>query len=472
MSVRNKLPLASSGPFSYGSGGFTVDGIPRSSVTELRAILFPQRTRRDPQRLTKKWFAAQLQHYNVNFRSSAAKVVLEEQLKAHITEGGVSTSWVSRAQVLIWCWKQCDYVPESIMAIEGELNQEYEAKCDELKKARLEQFSKIGSPTKEAEFDVDLFLAKYFLDENGQPDRSKTPKPLPFLDFRDQWSLHTAAEKVPGLHTCSGGTDGDARVWVIGWDRNNVRSVAHEIDAEQRAEDMDRAKAECEKKQRHVARRGKAEASRAFKPADAVGAYVVECKSISEEWDNANDLTMNISQGTGPIVLQAEFDFSVLEGVMRLGFDPTLLSICSSSEDEGEDSGEEYNRDSDDEVIVTGTKRKAVGQSAKQAVSKKAKGGGPSAAHPRRLYLQWRGQETGEGVIQLDNSNTGYLEFTDARCNAFKGVASFCFVGEKVKFRGYKVNGGSGRMNKRWSDYSEDKYEDACRARWGGGSRW
>jgi hypothetical protein len=380
----------------------------------------------------------------------------------------------SRKSVLADLSEQCDQILSRISDIENKLRNEYEVKqaahTVTLKRSRLQEFSRLDSPSKQANFDIDLFLSKYFLDENDKPDQSKTPEPLPLPGFANRAALHQAAERISGLHTVSGGTDYSSRVLVIGWDRDKVRQEASRIGREQASEQKEERDEEWEEKMQdhrdYVARCKGVKGSKAFQAKYAVGSYIIECKRISEGWSDADDLTMNITQADGPVELVADFDFGIVEGIMRLSFDAKLLSEPSESENDEEDEyDEEGYGDDDDEPTFSGTKRKPAAQRAKPQATKKSKA---SKAHPRRLYLQWRGRETGEGQIQLDydNKHTGYLDFTDAGCTAFEGVAFFGFVGPRVPFRGFKVSDKGGKMTKSWSDYSENAYEYARKARW------
>jgi hypothetical protein len=254
-------------------------------------------------------------------------------------------------------------------------------------------------------------------------------------------------------------------VLVIGWDEGKVYREASRIDSEQAVEQEGERNEEWEKKMQehhdYVASCRGVKGSKAFQAKYAVGSYIVECKGISEGWDNMDDLTMNITQASGTVALVADFDFGIVEGIMHLGFDPKLLS---GPESENDDECDEEHGDEDEEPTFFGRKRKRAVQRAKpQAKKPKA-----SSAHPRRLYLQWRGQETGEGEIQLDynNKHTGYLDFTDAGCTAFEGVIYIGYIGPNVPFRGFKVSSEGGEMTKSWTDYSDDAHEYARTARW------
>jgi len=70
-----------------------------------------------------------------------------------------------------------------------------------------------------------MFLRKYFLDDNGNPDKTKTPAPIALPGFANPSQVHAAAERILGLESTSGGY-GDDRTVVLGWDRSAVWKVA------------------------------------------------------------------------------------------------------------------------------------------------------------------------------------------------------------------------------------------------------
>lgn len=61
-------------------------------------------------------------------------------------------------------------------------------------------FAKIeGGCAKEANADPPRFLAKYFLNSQGQPDKAKTKKPLSFGLWNNKDELRRLIKAVPGL---------------------------------------------------------------------------------------------------------------------------------------------------------------------------------------------------------------------------------------------------------------------------------
>ena len=90
---------------------------------------------------------------------------------------------------------------------------------------------------------MDLFLRKSFLDDKGNPDKTKTLDLIPLPGFADRPKMHATAERIPGLETNSGGYGVDRTV-VVGWDSSVVWRVASEIKSPHLAKLRDEEKAE------------------------------------------------------------------------------------------------------------------------------------------------------------------------------------------------------------------------------------
>ena len=66
---------------------------------------------------------------------------------------------------------------------------------------RVRKFEACVTPTEEAKCDRSLFLRKYFLDEDGNSDRTKTPYLLLLPGYTDKsLALTGRTERVPALH--------------------------------------------------------------------------------------------------------------------------------------------------------------------------------------------------------------------------------------------------------------------------------
>lgn len=382
---------------------------------------------------------------------------------------------------------QCNEVPASIRTIEANLKSEYDVKVSEYMatEARLEwersrerevEFARLTDPSEQANYDIDLFLRRYFFDDNRTVDPSKTRRPIPLPGLHDRQEMYIAAERY-GLHTVSAG-EGTARVLVIGWNRSTVWDVANGISNAQHEKARLKQTAGWEEKmQRHqafVRRVGKPDTGKGFSMQNARGSYVIECPEIRKNYlKDAGELALRITESNrdGWVGI---FDFGILEGVMRLDVDREALfagrNDSESKDDEEEDEDDEANEDDDEDeenevlepVLSTTNKRKASTQPKPPSPKKRA------APTQRRIHLLWRGRETGESEIQLDydNSNIGHLDFTDATCTEFKAVMNADLLG-RFGFRGYKVGGMGGPATRAWRDYSEGQYERDRVGRWG-----
>lgn len=104
---RRISPLApvTSGGFSYGSTGFATQGFALESSARIHELLFPEeldgtqmqkRAREDAKRtITVPWIRAQLNFYEIEFKSTAKRPEIKELLMNSVKSGLVSTYyWV------------------------------------------------------------------------------------------------------------------------------------------------------------------------------------------------------------------------------------------------------------------------------------------------------------------------------------------------------------------------------------------
>ena len=166
---------------------------------------------------------------------------------------------------------------------------------------------------------------------------------------------------------------------------------------------------------------------------------MIDFKEITEGYpEDADDLGLRITNGgSGGFI--GIFDFGIIEGMIPLDTDRHQLLKCQ--DDNREEDEEDEDEDEKGYDHATAAKRKTI-SALQPPPAKRTK---PSqSAHSRHLYLQWRGCETGEGEIQLDFDNSGYLDFTDATCAKFEGRASFDLLGNSMPFQGYKISADGG----------------------------
>ncbi|RYP83846.1 hypothetical protein DL770_005316 [Monosporascus sp. CRB-9-2] len=353
--------------------------------------------------------------------------------------------------------------------------------------ALQQHFDSLGLPEAEANFDVGLFIRKYFLDASGRPDRAKLLLLLPdlpvvclaagALPLRREEELRDAVRKVDGLvledlsvDVNDGGGGGEGRntfrALFLGWSEEAIarrttvwegqkreevarerekalprRAQLKEVEADggdeaDGGEDVDGGE---EANGGHVAYLRTLDADPGRREFDITGSYVVRCPSIEEEWDDPEgDMVLDVRPcARTPGVYEAWFRFRVLEGVMLLSTDRALLVRHRNAVDrirsrEG-DWDWDYLRGEDDSATST-----AATETTRK---RKRRSDAASAQDPRRFWLMWNGRETGEGHLQADlNMNhTGCIEFLDGRLARFRGQMNLEFVGGDDRFEGRKV---------------------------------
>lgn len=339
-----------------------------------------------------------------------------------------------------------------------------------------EAFNNCQTPGEKANFDLNRFMDLYYLTD-GQPDPAKTPEPQALYGFGDRGALHEMAERIPGLETYSGGSSSD-RTICIGWDRGKVWDLAGQISGKAYEAEKVQKKAKRDKQleihQNLVAsKRSKGTTSGAgkrlkpFSLDSCRGSYVIECDKITDGWSSdikGDKLTMDISGGKGDMLLAA-CDFGIIEGTMMLSLSKDTIETIAgeaSWDQEASSSDEEDDVDDDGVQILwapTGKKRKHGKAHAKR---RKTTATPPSC----RVYFGLRGRDTGSYEIFSD-PEPGHIDFLSGDCTKFEGVAySLQFVGQNVKFRGYKVSDLPQARPEKWESFSEGAYEYERVNRW------
>ena len=358
-------------------------------------------------------------------------------------------------------------------------------------KRALEKYKR---PVDLANYDCKVFLAKYFLNENGKPDRSKTPFPLLLPGLADKLSLQQAADAIPGLKTSIGG-EGEFRVLVVGWDRAAIFEIAEQTSTDQARLRDDLSSTWHEHLRKHYSMIKKLPVlnkSMTMKEESTRGTYAVECRGASDNWfqydeDSSLRITYNEEEGWVGI-----FSIGVLYGVMKLGTDrKALLARCkaiekdearSDSDTETDKSLEELKAteeednaseeedvfsdlsegDQDEKSIMNDSggfsvlprKRTNAQTKPHAAAAKRLKLSRSTASN--RLYFKWRGREQGQDDVAYDTckNNTGYLQFTDAQCTKFESTISNDLIGKNVLFQGFKISNDGGAVTSTYREYS------------------
>ncbi|KAM6540370.1 hypothetical protein FALCPG4_002088 [Fusarium falciforme] len=474
---------------SYGRFTAAAGDVDRVEGSRLRVLFNPGslRLKRDQKEAqeaakvlnTKQFLAGQLRHYGIKFPSSANSGQLRDFLRDAVFAG------------------KCDHVPGSVMllrdAMERKLAPLHKKWEDDVrdwdtrkKRKEDEAINRCTTPGERANCDLGRFLDYYFLTD-GEPDQTKTPEAFAVYGFGGRASLHHMAEKIPGLHTMSGGP-GENRTICIGWSDSAVRRLAMAIGRQAHEEEKKKQESEWEKameahhdyvsnfnqassSQGKKTRTGKGKPSQNFELGRCVGSYLVKCDAVSDGWSSRSDFTMDIWEGKG--ALTADYHFGIIQGAMLLSqSEETLDALTGTGDDsdDGSDDGsdsEEFDEDEEDDEKPKTKKRLAKGVSASKkgaAPASKRRKVTPSLA--RRVYYRLRGLETGEGEI-LPDSEPGHLDFLSDSCATFVGLAyHFPYVGKNVEFRGYKVSDVPKKRAAGWDDFSWRAYESARRSRW------
>ena len=351
---------------------------------------------------------------------------------------------------------------------------------------RLQKFEDCATPTDEAKCDARLFLSKYFLDEDGNPDQTKTPDLILLPGYFDKGLRLTGQiERVPALHLADGGLGGANNVTVIGWDRARVNNQAYEIDMERSfgrgvlrlSQDWDGKMMNHRKYVEEKLKRAETVGSRfgsSFEASNFFGNYTMKCETIEDHWPVLSAQMGMRALHNGRL---AVFDLGIVVGLMVFGKTQEDVSKIIHEgrwksdplEEENTDDEGEFRDASSDEADSDGERTSKLSQTPsydagnKQDSQKTLYSGHPwkrlkiEKSPPRRLYFQWRGYNTCSGAVQDDpqNRNTGYLDFADEGATVFEGsIHMDDGLGGKVKFQGYSLPGLCGPLTLDWHSLS------------------
>ena len=201
-----------------------------------------------------------------------------------------------------------------------------------------------------ANYDRKLFLANYFLNESGKPDRSKKPFPLLLPGLLGKLSLQQAADAIPGLKTSIGG-EGEFRILVIGWNRAAIFEVSEQTSTDQARLRDELSSTWQEHLRKHyslVKRLPILSKSMKLKDESAQGTYAVDCIGASENRDGCEEnssLRITYSEKEGWVGI---FSIGVIYGIMKMDTDrKALLARCKATE-KNEARIDEYTIDGND----------------------------------------------------------------------------------------------------------------------------
>ncbi|KAE9961978.1 hypothetical protein BLS_001044 [Venturia inaequalis] len=399
------------GKFELADERFEVDGIPRYSTESLKRDFLP-RLSPEANRLLRRhhnFVRSQLIHYGVEFN--------DKNLTGH------GTRFLKKALEA----GLMDRVPQDIEQMREEMRDEYFVKL----------------PIQELAQEYPLrFVKQYFLNDLGGPDRTRTTTVLEIegVDHRSDYTrrkVEQALNTVPGLHYTSSPSS-----MFIGWDPEAVNSgpriQAEKIVAEEKAK-SDARIALHEKYAKEMSAEG-----------SPVGVYLIDCEEIQNGWERGEDLELSIRESDCKGIYEADFEFNIISGAMMLSTDKaTINEHCArlAKEEEKEEYGSDISdeddseNDSDGDVKPTPNGKRVRFGSEDTQPQKKAK---KTADGDVKLFLKWRGRESGEGEIGLDD-NEGAIIFTDPRHLTFSGRMDMGPIGSNVLFTGMKISGNQSK---------------------------
>lgn len=354
---------------------------------------------------------------------------------------------------------------------------------------RVRKFEACATLTEEAKCDPSLFLRKYFLDEDGDPDQTKTPHLILLPGYTDRsLALTGRTERIPALHVADGGLGGASNVMVVGWDRARVNNKAYQIDMQQAPgrgilrsnQNWDRqmmshleyADNLCKQTEILIPK-----SVTSFERHKFYGKYAVKCEAIQYDWPGlSKQLRLRVVQ-SGRLAI---FDLGVVVGLMVLGKTQEHVTKlikdgragqndAEDSDDESESEDASSEEDSDDERASGGSEDSDHNTGDEPhtpidlTLDQPAKRQKIESSHPRRLYFQWRGYNTMSGAIRFDpsNRNTGYLDFANDEATVFEGKILQAVIGGEFAFQGYKVPGMGGPLTMNWNALSHHASERA-----------
>ncbi|KAF7864335.1 uncharacterized protein EAF02_010303 [Botrytis sinoallii] len=203
---------------------------------------------------------------------------------------------------------------------------------------------------------------------------------------------------------------------------------------------------------------------------DVRGSYVVECPDIEEEWgEKDSDLTLDIyvEKKNGRHQIFAMFNFIVVEGIMRFERPTGVPSPKNADKKRKRESTSSIDEDGD--VMMSDVAQNVASNSKhKESAFFLGVNDKPTARCPTWPY-RWRGEETGEGEIQVGSDKRLESITFDDKNKSLSGTFTCGFAG-KCKFTGLKVNNRphDSRIDpeSQWESRSEAAYEETLQTRW------
>ncbi|KAH9907747.1 hypothetical protein F4778DRAFT_777127 [Xylariomycetidae sp. FL2044] len=184
----------SSGHFKYGSKGLSVNDFRIETVTPMRVLA-----------AERPWIEAQLRLYGIEFDEEAD----DEKLREILTE----FSRIIKAKRV-----RTDEIEEFEEGLETQWKEKMKVHRKEVVAWKERYFEELGDPQEQAFLDLHRFMKKYFLDEKGNPDPSKTKEPLELAKTPD--GFFKALREVNGLAMRT-----SRDMTVVGWTEDLNRGL-------------------------------------------------------------------------------------------------------------------------------------------------------------------------------------------------------------------------------------------------------
>jgi hypothetical protein len=336
---------------------------------------------------------------------------------------------------------------------------------------KLQEIWAVSDDSKKAVLWPKKFLYETFLATQGA---RKDPVVVRVDDWANAMEkaaqeLHIAYEttRIPVDQYPGGEYTSGHRQVVLGTDPQAVRAKSAELHRE-----LQRANQRTEEAKQEKRRKKGAEFEARFAEAeqqgkntkgkwDVAGHWSINCPYMEEQWgQDRNQCTLEIGfteQEDGLIQMWAEFDFIAITGIIRFvntkaAKEPGSTKRSAAKEEEEED--DDFYEDND-----------LPGPTQAQFLF-------PATLLPspknQEFEFRWRGQETGEGEIQLySDEKLCTLDFSSA--NALEGIFKSDLT-DDIEFRGVKRDGGGPKrrldIDYAWHERNEDAYERARVGRW------
>ncbi|KAK1830419.1 hypothetical protein QBC39DRAFT_353956 [Podospora conica] len=338
--------------------------------------------------------------------------------------------------------------------------------------------------TAEAQFEMDRFFAKYFLEGMyGRPMPRKTPKPVTVRGwvgnqaFRHQ--LVGVVQQIHGLSACWFTKEDGEESCIIGWGDRPVEEL-HRLEAEkaQRVADAERIRLEEEGRPWREAlyphfqylRERLVHPQGPFCVNHLVGSWLVKCPRLEAEWGGKpGKMTLDIvDQPLSEHGVLAAMDLALFRGTMLIAPDSGKLGKLS-------DALSAYT--SDDEArlphggYMVKKSSRAAGHKPPRVSDNRVSEVEPGLG---RVVLHWMGRQVGEGDVEIDedeeNRNMGQLDLDLANRAAGRGTFVYpAFFGRNipVEFWVYKISDQPRDVPEKWTHFCPEPSPEYEYAFWG-----